>query len=50
MSAFSTVGNVFTDPEFAARGKCLLVGHLWSLDETRKDRTGFLIMPQRPHT
>ena len=48
MSAFSTVGYVFSDVEFAAPGNA----H-WSiggLDDSHKDRTGFLIMPRRPFT
>ena len=49
MSAFSTVGDVFTVPDFAASGNA----HLWGSggpDESRKDCTGFLTVPQRPHT
>ena len=42
-SASSTVGDVFSDPEFAAPGNALLWG-IGGLNETCKDRTGFLIM------
>ena len=48
MSAFSTVGDVFTDPEFAAPGNSLLWG-LGGLDDTYRECTGFLIMPKRPY-
>ena len=47
MSAFSTVGDVFTDPAFVAPGNSLLWG-LGALDESCRERTGFLIMPKRP--
>ena len=57
MSVFSTVGDVLSEPEFEAPGNALLWGtgglDLWGtsgLDETCRDCTGFLIMPQRPHT
>ena len=49
ISASSTVGDVFPDPEFAGPGNALL----WSIggmDETCRDCTGFIIMPQHPHT
>ena len=49
MIAFSTVGDVFSDPEFAAPGNSLLWG-LGGLDETCKDCSRFLVMPQGPHT
>ena len=49
MSAFSTVGDVFSDPEFAAPGNSLLWG-LGGLDETCRECTGFIIMPRHPHT
>ena len=39
MSAFSTVGDVFTDPEFAAPGNSLLWG-LGGLDDTYRECTG----------
>ena len=45
-SAFSTVGDVFADPEFAAPGNSLLWG-LGALDDPCRERTGFLIMPKR---
>ena len=48
MSAFSTVGDVFSDPEFAAPGNSLLWG-LGGLDDTSRECTGFLIMPKRPY-
>ena len=47
MSAFSTVGDVFSDPEFAAPGNTLLWG-LGGLDDTCLECTGFLVMPKRP--
>ena len=46
MSAFSTVGNVFSDPEFAAPGNSLLWG-LGALEEQNRECTRFLIMPKR---
>ena len=49
MSAFSTVGDVFTDPEFAAPGNSLLWG-VGGLDETCRECTGFIIMPRHLHT
>ena len=48
MSAFSTVGEVFIDPEFAAPDNSLL----WSLVgfvDARRECTGFLIMAKRPY-
>ena len=48
MSAFSTVGDVFSDPEFSAPGSSFLWG-LGALEEQCRERTGFLIMPKRPH-
>ena len=48
MSAFSTVGDVFTDDEFSAPGHSCLWG-LGALDEQHRERTGFLIMPKRPY-
>ena len=48
MSAFSTVGDVFSDPEFSAPGKSFLCG-LGALEEQNRERTGFLIMPKRPY-
>ena len=47
MSAFSAVGDVFAHPEFSAPGNSFL----WGLDapeEVNRERTGFLIMPNRP--
>ena len=44
MSAFSTVGDVFTDEEFSAPGNSLLWG-LGALDEPNRECAGFLIMP-----
>ena len=48
MSAFSTVGDVFSDPEFSALGNSFLWG-LGALEEQNRERTGFLIMPKRPY-
>ena len=48
MSAFSTVGDVFSDQEFSAPGNSLLWG-LRALEEANRERTGFLIMPKRPY-
>ena len=48
MSAYSTVGHVFADQEFAAPGSSLLWG-LGALTDTDQERTGFLIMPKRPY-
>ena len=47
MSAFSTVGDVFSDPEFSAPGNSFQWG-LGALEEPKRERTGFLIMPKRP--
>ena len=47
MSAFSTVSDVFSDPEFSALGHSCLWG-LGALDEQHRECTGFLIMPKRP--
>ena len=41
MSAFSTVGNVFSDPEFAAPCNSLLWG-LGALEEPDRECAGFL--------
>ena len=46
-SAFSTVGDAFTDTEFTAPGNSQLWG-LGALDDSCRERTGFLIMPKRP--
>ena len=48
MSAFSTVGDVFSDPEFSAPGNSFLWG-LGALEEPNRECTGFLIMPKRPY-
>ena len=48
MSAFSTVGDVFTDAEFSARGNSLLWG-LGALEEPNRECAGFLIMPRLPY-
>ena len=48
MSAFSTVGDVFTDTEFSAPGNSLLWG-LGALEEPNRECAGFLIMPKRPY-
>ena len=48
MSAFSTVGDVFSDPEFSAPGNSCLWG-LGALEEPNRECTGFLIMPKRPY-
>ena len=48
MSAFSTVGDVFTDEEFSAPGRSLLWG-LGALDDPNRECAGFLIMPKRPY-
>ena len=47
MSAFSTVSDVFSDPEFSAPGHSCLWGP-GALEEQHRERTGFLIMPKRP--
>ena len=48
MSSFSTVNDVFSDPEFSAPGHSCLWG-LGALDEQHRECTGFLIMPKRPY-
>ena len=48
MSAFSTVGDVFSDPEFSAPGNSFLWG-LGALEEQYCECAGFLIMPKRPY-
>ena len=48
MSAFSTVGDVFSDTEFSATGNSFLWG-LGALEEPNRERTWFLIMPKRPY-
>ena len=47
MSAFSTVSDVFSDPEYSAPGHSLW--GLGALDEQYRECTGFLIMPKRPY-
>ena len=48
MSALSTVGDVFSDPEFSAPGNSFLWG-LGALEEQYRECTGFLIMFRRPY-
>ena len=48
MSAFSTVSEVFSDPEFSAPGNSCLWG-LGALEEKYRECAGFLIMPKRPY-
>ena len=48
MSAFSTVGDVFTEEELSAPGNSLLWG-LGALEEPNRECAGFLIMPKRPY-
>ena len=48
MSAFSTVGDVFSDPEFSAPGNSFLWG-LGALEEPNRGCTGILIMSKRPY-
>ena len=48
MSAISTVGDVFSDPEFAAPGNSLL-WRLGALEEPDRECAGFLFMPKRPY-
>ena len=48
MSASSTVGDVFSDPEFSAPGNSFVWG-LGALEEQYRERTGLLIMPKRPY-
>ena len=47
MSAFSTVGEVFSDTEFSAPGNSFLWG-LGALEEPNRECAGFLIMTKRP--
>ena len=47
-SAFSAVGDVFSDAEFSAPGNSLLWG-LGALQEPNRECAGFLIMPKRPY-
>ena len=48
MSAFSTVGDMFADPEFSAPSNSLL-WELGALEDSNRERTGFLIMPKHPY-
>ena len=48
MSAFSTVGDVFSDPEFSAPGNSFLWG-LGAQEEPNRECAGFLIMPKRTY-
>ena len=48
MSAFSTVGDVFSDQEFSAPGNSFLWG-LGALDEQNRECAGFLIMRKCPY-
>ena len=48
MSAYSTVGDVFSDTEYSAPGNSFLWG-LGALEEQYRECTGFLIMPKRPY-
>ena len=48
MSAFSTVGDVFTVAEFSAPDNSFLWG-LGALEEPNRECAGFLIMPKRPY-
>ena len=48
MSAFSTVGDVLSDPEFSAPGNSSLWGR-GVLEEPNRECIGFLIMPKRPY-
>ena len=48
MSAFSTVGDVFTDAEFSAPGNSFL-WRFGALEEPNRERPGFLIMSKRPY-
>ena len=46
MSAFSTVVDVFSDPEFSAPSNSCLWDFGWK--KPNRECTGFLIMPKRP--
>ena len=48
MSAFSTVGDVFSGPEFPAPNNSFLWG-LGALENPDRECAGFLIMPKRPY-
>ena len=48
MSALSTVGDVFSDPEFSAPSNSFLWG-LGALEEPNRECIGFFIMLKRPY-
>ena len=48
MSAFFTVGDVFSDPEFSAPGNSFLWG-LGALENPNRECAQFLTMPKRPY-
>ena len=48
MSALSTVGDVFSDPDVSAPGNSFLWG-LGALEEQYRECTGFLIVPKSPY-
>ena len=48
MSAYSTIGDVFSDTIFSAPGNSFLWG-LGALEEPNRESTGVLIMPKRPY-
>ena len=48
MSAFLTVGDVFTDEEFSAPDNSLLWGR-GALEEPNRECAGFLIMSKGPY-
>ena len=48
MSAFSSVGDVFSDAAFSAPGNSFVWG-LGALEEPNRECAGFLIMPKRPY-
>ena len=48
MSAFFTVGEVFSDPGLSAPGNSFLWG-VGALEEPNRECTGFLIMAKRPY-
>ena len=47
-SAFSTVGDVFTDDEFSGPGNSLMWG-LGALEDPNRECASFIIMPKRPY-
>ena len=48
MSAFSTVGDVFSDPDFSEPGNSFL-WVLGALEDSNRKNIRFLIMPKRPY-